>query len=151
MSDTDTKPTPPRRPRRRFRRLIGIAATVSVLALITALTLWAARPKWHTFVSKPAGMSPRYALEFRVPVGWECQEGLSVPPGDIRDIRVHLRRKPLPGFARWWSEHVFRLHDGQQSHEDYYICLSHEPADEPMWSTAATWDEIIRSIRVVQK
>lgn len=64
---------PSSQPNRRFRRLIGFAAFLCVLVLFVALTVWAARPQWYTFVSKASLKFAHVAIVLRVPVGWECR------------------------------------------------------------------------------
>ena len=102
------------------------------------LTFWAARTRWYTYVSKPTAASPHIALVFQVPVGWQCVEAprKNDDPFDLIDIQI--RRKSLTGVARWWNQHVFER-----------IFATHtDPSADRFRSTR---DEIVRSIRVVQK
>ena len=84
---------------RRFGRLIGTAILFCVVALLLALTLWSARPKWYTFVSKPTATVPRYILLFEVPAGWGCSE---IGRLKTQFTAINIGPKPATGFARWW-------------------------------------------------
>src|SRR5579859_4872472 len=108
MSDTDPLPAPPARPRRRFRRLIGAAALLCVLALVVALTVWSVRPRSYTFVSKSTLESPHVVLALRVPVGWECQEQLDPKRREPGSIGVDICREPPPRLVQWWYEYILR-------------------------------------------
>ncbi len=104
------------RPRRRWRRFAG-AVVLCVLSLFTALMLWAARPRYYTFVSKPLPASPPMALVIQVPYGWECKYAQDMTGG--LGFTVNLSRKPPAGFARWWDQYI--LHLSHQSPIEQFI------------------------------
>jgi len=143
MSDTEPTSETTVRPRRRWRRFLGAAVVLGVLALAVALTIQAARPRWYPFISKPItpndhftyihGMyavlntpvlnrpnpvNRPFALSIRLPVGWECRPK---PSSGYEDgwLQVDIRRKPVTGLAQWWNQHILHL-DTSKHHLDTY-------------------------------
>ena len=156
MSDTEQEPEPVRRPPRRHGRVIGVMFCMCVLALFLVLALWAVRPRWHTFISTPVTPAPPIlgtvgtrvthlantpalpivALALRIPSGWECRQ--LTKPGSAQplmpgSIWIEIRREPLTGLARWWSEHVLHLKSSPPPSEVNMIRLSALSSD---WGSA---------------
>src|SRR5579859_3496876 len=124
MTDTDPPPAPTRRPRRHFRRLTGVAILLGVLALGAALMVWAARPRWHMFVSKATLESPHVALALRFPVGWECREQLDPKRREPGSISVEICREPPPRLMQWWYEYILRMHTTLGATDRFAISVS---------------------------
>jgi hypothetical protein len=112
-----------------FVLLIGFAC---VLGLFAALILWAARPRWYTFVTRPTTTSPAFSLVLRVPVGWECREEGDTGQTDSKVIT--LRPRPLAGVWRWWQHVVLHENRTQDSTEQRSIQLIY--ADQPVGASS---------------
>ncbi len=139
MSDTAQERETTRRTKRWSRRLVGPIGCVCVLGALAALMLWAARPRWYTFVSAPTGASPALSLIIRLPVDWECHNAIAAPG------IIDLKRKPLVGFARWWRD-VLHLDVGQQFHEHYRASVKGIPYNDPKNSDSSLrWLDVSES------
>src|SRR5579862_5999908 len=125
MSDTEQKSEAVGRPRRRIKQRIGVIVLLGVPALVAALTLWAARPQWAAFVSKPTKTSPAFSLALRVPIGWECREDDNAPDCTVID----LRPKQPTGLMRLWRRYVMHETGAEGSSEQRSISFIYTTAD----------------------